>query len=584
MKRLSLTVGGPAVSIRRITPQVWHAHYDAGVRTSLDPYPERLLVDYLADAARERPHHPALLFNGRAVSTAELDRLSDVFAAALVALGVKKGDRIALLLPNCPQFVIAQLGAWKAGAVIVALNPIYTEHELEGPLASTGAETIVVLTPFYKIAKACAKRTGIRRVIATNIKEYLPLTKNILFTLFRERKGGHRIELEAGDLWFSDLMAAHAGKPRPSVHVELDDPAIVLMSGGTTGTPKGVIGLHRAYVTSGLQLREWIKGVCQDWQDTIMLPLPLFHVYANVGVLALGLVSHNTIALIPNPRDLDDLMKQIAAVRPAFFTAVPSLFIALLNHPRAKAESGVFRSIKICFSGAAPLLAETRQRFIALTGGTIIEGYSLTEAMMACIVNPVHGLNKVGSIGMPLPDVEVMILDADSGLPTKPGDVGEIVLRAPQVMAEYWKNADETALVLRPHGEGKRWVHTGDLGYIDADGYVFIVDRQKDLIKTSGYQVWPREVEEVLATHPAVAEVGVAGVADSVKGQAVWAWVVLRPDAHVSEEELRSHARTDLAPYKVPAHVEFRPSLPKTMVGKVLRRQLVAEARTGTAR
>ena len=487
------------------------------------------------------------------------------------------------MLPNCPQFVIAQLGAWKAGAIVVALNPIYTEHELEGPLSRSGADTIVVLTPFYKTAKACAAHAGIRRVIATNIKEYLPPLLRVLFTLFKERREGHRITLEAGDLWFQDLMSAHAGAPRPAVSISLDDPAIILMSGGTTGTPKGVVGLHRAYVTAGLQLREWIQSACQDWQDTLMLPLPLFHVYANVGVLSLALVSHNTLALVPNPRDLDDLLKQIAKVRPSFFTAVPTLFIALLNHPRTQKDASIFRSIKICFSGAAPLLADTRQRFTALTGGTIIEGYSLTEAMMACVVNPVKGVNKVGSVGMPLPDVELAILDSDSGQPVPRGDVGEIVLRGPQVMAEYWLNPEETALVLRQHGSGDPWVHTGDLGYVDPDGYLFIVDRQKDLIKTSGYQVWPREIEEVLAAHPAVAEVGVGGVVDPVKGQAVWAWIVLRAHANVSSDELREHCRASLAPYKIPARVEFRTALPKTMVGKVLRRQLIAEAQKAPA-
>jgi len=576
-----LTAVSDAGSISAIESRPWQTHYDSGVRPTLGEYPERTLIDYLKDSARERPDHPALLFAGNRISYAALDRLSDTFGAALVSIGVKPGDRVALMLPNTPQFVIAQFGAWKAGAIVVALNPIYTEHELKGPLANSGAETIVVLTPFYKTARACVDHTKVKRVIVTNIKEYLTPIKRLLFTLLKEKSGGHRVAVEPGDLKFADLMAAHSGQAAPAIPIRLDDPAVILLSGGTTGVPKGVLGLHRAYVSAGLQLREWIKGKCSDWQDTIMLPLPLFHVYGNVGVLGLGMCSHNTIALIPNPRDIDDLMKQIASVKPSFFTAVPTLFIALLNHKDA--PSGVFKSIKICFSGAAPLLAETRDRFITLTGGTVIEGYSLTEAMMACVVNPVGGRNKIGSVGMPLPDVELVIRDGESGEPAKQGEVGEIVLRAPQAMARYWQNPEETALVLRSHGEGGPWVHTGDLGYLDPDGYLFIVDRQKDLIKTSGYQVWPREIEEVIAAHASVAEVGVAGVPDPTKGQVVWAWVVLRAGAQATTEDLRAHCKTELAPYKMPAHFEFRTSLPKTMVGKVLRRQLVAEARQAAA-
>jgi len=561
-----------------VSQQDARAQYDPGVRASLAPYPQRTLLDYLADAVRERPEHPAVLFKGRALTCAELDRLSDAFAAALVTLGVRKGDRVALILPNSPQFMIAELGAWKIGATVVPLNPMYTEHELQDALSQTGAEIVVALTPFVARVKACQSRTRVRLVIATNIKEYLPPLKQVLFTLFRERSGGHRIRLGPGDLWFRDLLRAQANAKRPPADVRPDDPAIILMSGGTTGTPKGVVAPHRAFVIAGLQIREWVKSLCSDWQDTLLLPLPLFHVYANVGVQSLALVGHNTLALIPNPRDIDDVLDTIAEVQPSFFTGVPTLFIALCNHQRVKTGTVSFKSIKVCFSGAAPLLADTKTRFEELTGGRLIEGYSLTEAMMACLVNPLRA-NKIGSVGLPLPDVEVVIVDADTGRTRLPqGQVGEIVLRAPQLMTSYWQNVDETAIALRDHGDGGRWLHTGDLGRVDDDGYIFIVDRQKDLIKTSGFQVWPREVEEALASHPAVAEVGAGGVFDAVKGQVVWAWVVLRAGQAATEQDLRTHCRSVLAPYKVPAHVEFRSDLPKTMVGKVLRRQLTADA------
>jgi long-chain acyl-CoA synthetase len=282
-----------------------------------------------------------------------------------------------------------------------------------------------------------------------------------------------------------------------------------------------------------------------------------------------------------------DLLKTIKTVRPTLFSAVPALFIALLNHPKVKNRSVDFSSIRACFSGAAPLMAATKSQFEELTGGRIVEGYSLTEAMMACIVNPLNGVNKVGSVGVPLPDVEVAIVDAEAGTRfLANGETGEIVLRAPQLMTGYFNNAEETLRALRLHppmspgdDDSRPWLHTGDLGYLDADSYLFIVDRQKDLIKTSGYQVWPREVEEVLAAHPCVQEVGVAGVPDDQKGEVVKAWVVKRAGTNPTLDELRAYCRQNLAPYKSPAYVEFRESLPKTMAVKVLRRALVAEHR-----
>jgi long-chain acyl-CoA synthetase len=490
----------------------WLRHYDPGVPATLAPSPERTLLDDLAEAVAERPGAPALLFKGRTVSHGDLDRRSDAFAAALAALGAAKGDRVALLLPNCPQFPICQLGAWKAGAILVPLNPVYTEQELAGALARTGAETIVVLTPFYRRVKAIQPRTALTRVVAANVKEYLPPPLRVLFTLAKERKDGHRVTLEEGDLWLGDLLRRHQGAPRPAVEVGPGDPAVILMSGGTTGTPKGVVGLHRHYTITGRQLGTWLQSGITPWDDVILAALPLFHSFASIGIQSVALRHHNAMALVPNPRDLDDLLATIGKTRPTAFSGVPTLFNALLRHPKVRAGKVDFSSIKVCFSGAAPLLAETKRRFEELTGGRIVEGYSLTEAMLACAVNPVEGPNKIGSVGMPLPDVEMRI-----------------------------------------------------------------VDPVKDLIKTHGYQVWPREIEEALAAHPAVAEVGVAGVPDQAKGEVAKAWVVLADGQRASEEELRAFCRERLASYKVPATVEFRSELPKSMVGKVLRRALTAE-------
>jgi long-chain acyl-CoA synthetase len=556
----------------------WLAHYDSDVRPTLAPYPDKTLIDYLDQLASEHPADAALLFKGATMTYGQLDRASTACAAALAGLGVHKGDRVAIVLPNCPQFFVVEFGAWKAGAIVVPLNPTYSDRELELALTATGAETVVVLTPFYARVKAVQPRTHVRRVIATSIKEYLPPVLRVLFTLFKEKKEGHDIgDFAIGDLWLRDLLKTHRGAKRPTVDVRPDDRAVVLSSGGTTGTPKGVVGLHRHYVAAGLQLHEWTKSAKQPWTDVIMLPLPLFHVYANVGVQPMAFIGPNPLALIPNPRDINDLLKTIKQAKPAFFNGIPTLYNAILNHPDVRNGRVDLSSIKVCFSGAAALMAETKRQFEEKTGAAIIEGYSLTEAMMACCVNPVRGRKKIGSIGVPLPDVEVRIVDAeDASKALGSNEIGEMLLRAPQHMSEYWNNPAETTQTLQTHGEGSLWIHTGDLAYMDDEGYIFIVDRKKDMIKTSGFQVWPREIEEVLASHPAVHEVAVAGVPHPAKGEVAKAWVVLKPAASATEEELRAFCRERLAPYKVPGSVEFRADLPKSMVGKVLRRMLKA--------
>ncbi len=555
----------------------WTAHYDREVPPSLAPYPDRTLVDVLDEMARERPAHPAILFKGTAIPSARLAAESHAFAAALAALGVVPGDRVALLLPNTPQLLVAQYGAWRAGAITVPLNPLYTPRELASALESTTPVAIVTLTPYYASVKALQAASSVRHVIATSIKEYLPPLTRVLFTLVKEKKAGHRISLAPEHHWLPALLRTHTGRTPPAVTVKPGDPAVILSSGGTTGTPKGVVGTHRDYVLAGSQLRSWTSPARQDWLDTIMLPLPMFHVYANVGVQSLAMLGGNPLALVPNPRDIDDILATIQRLKPGCFTAVPTLFNAILNHPRVQQGKVDLSSIKLTFSGAAPLLAETKRQFEAATGARIIEGYSLTEAWMAAGINPVRGTQKMGSVGVPVSDVEVRIVDADAGdRELASGEVGELILRAPQQMSGYWQNPEETALVLREHGPGGAWVHTGDLASRDDDGYIFIVDRKKDLIKVSGFQVWPREIEEVLAMHPAVMEVGVAGVPDASRGEVPHAWVVLRAGQQVTVDELSAWCRERLTPYKVPAHVEFRDSLPKTLVGKILRRSLTA--------
>jgi long-chain acyl-CoA synthetase len=566
-----------------MNPKPWLGHYDPGVPATLAPYPSRTLLDFVADAARTLPDHPALLFKGSTITYGSLERLSDACASAFTALGVTRGDRLALLLPNCPQFFIAELGAWKIGAIVAPLNPIYADAEVEAALREGGATIMVTLTRYYNRVKRVQARTAIRQVIATNIKEYFPPLLRTLFTLFRETKDGDRVELTAGDHDLATLLTRHQQDALARARPAPEDPAVLLMSGGTTGTAKAALGTHSAYVFAGLQIKAWNTSVLSGRHDVCFVPLPLFHVYANVGVQALAFVSGATLALVPNPRDLKDLLATMRRVKPTFFNGVPTLYIALLNQPDVQRGKFDFKSIRICFSGAAALMADTKQRFESLTGGRIVEGYSLTEGMMALCVNPAQGPNKLGSVGMPLPDVSVRIYDADGGTRMLgASEVGEICIAAPQLMAGYWNQPGETALALRDHEDEdgtRRWLHTGDLGYLDEDGYLFIVDRKKDMIKTSGFQVWPREIEEVLATHPAVAEVGVAGTSDPIKGEVVHAWVVLRARQSATEQDLRAYCRERLAPYKVPVRVMFRDTLPKTMVGKVLRRVLKDELR-----
>ncbi len=547
----------------------WLKQYDSGVPHTLQPYPERTLVDVVGDAAQQRPDHTALFFQGGRLSYAEVEQLSNALAGALVALGVQKGDRVALILPNCPQWVIGQLAAWKAGAVVVPISFLLAEPEMRHTLIDCEARVALVLTPFYAKVKAAQPGTPLRHVIATNIKEYLPTHLRLLFSALREKREGHRISLQAGDRWLGDLLRQHTGAARPGVAVGPDDTALFLYSGGTTGTPKAAVGTHRALLMTAMQLRAWFSVLVDDWNDVVIGNMPLFHAYGAL-CLAAAQAGHNPVALIPDPRDLDNLLGTIRKVRAAMLPGVPTLFIGLLHHPKIESGRADLSSLKLCFSGAAPLMRDTKIRFEERTGARIIECYSLTEAMVAAVGTPVLGAYKSGSVGVPFPDVEVRITGADDGRGTLPaGEVGEVLMRAPNLMQGYWKRPGESAEILR---DG--WLYTGDLGYQDEDGYLFIVDRKKDLIKPGGKQVWPREVEEAIAAHPAVAEVGVAGVPHARLGEAVKAWVVLRAGQEATVDGLQAYCKQRLAGYKVPKQIEFCASLPKSGVGKVLRREL----------
>jgi long-chain acyl-CoA synthetase len=553
----------------------WLKNYDKGVPATLQPYVQQTIVDVMRETVAARPNHTALYFKGSKMSYAQLDQLSDQFANALTAMGVKKGDRVALVMPNIPQFVVAEFGAWKAGAVAACVNPLYTEYEMEHALNECGAETAVVMTLFYNKVKSVQSKTKVKRIIATSVKEHLPFIVRLLFTLAKEKKEGHRITLQQGDFWFQNLLKQYKGAGRPKVAVSPSDNAIILFTGGTTGLSKAAVGSHEGLVMSGKQIFAWFQNILHEYDDVFLTALPLFHVFANAGVQMAALVSRGGMALVPNARDIPDVMKTIQKTKSTFFPSVPTMFNAMLNHPLVKEGKVDLTSIKLCISGASALLQETKESFEKLTGSRIVEGYALTESMMAICCTPVEGKYKVGSIGMPVSDVFVRIADVEDGSKTLPlgqGNVGEIVLQAPQLMRGYWQRPDATAEMLKS-GE----LFTGDLGFMDEDGYIFIVDRKKDVVKVSGFQVWPREVEEVLAMHPKVMEVAVAGIPDPRTTEAVKAWIVLQPGQVATADEIQNYCKEKLTGYKVPRFVEFRSELPKSTVGKVLRRELVKE-------
>lgn len=561
----------------------WLREYDVGVPATLEPYPERTLLAYVDDAVALRPDAPALLFKGASMTYRELQDASDAFASALASLGVRARERVAVVLPNCPQFFIVELAAWKLGAVLVPLNPIYTAEELAGPITATGARVVVTLSTFYDRLKRVQQSTGLQHVVVTSIKEYLPFLLRLAFTIALEKKGGHRAVVRDGDPSLQRLLKAHRGRrptvPRPGP----DDDALLLMSGGTTGTPKAVRVHHGGLIRTGLQVRAWLGNVLPEWEGSYCLPLPMFHSYGAVGVQSVCFIGHNPIGLVPNPRDLDDLVRTIERTKPAIFCGVPTLYNALLNHPRVASGKVSFASMRACVSGAAPMMAETHERFTAVTGARVIEGYALTESLLALTLWPLQGKQKIGSVGVPLPDCEVRIVDAaDATKPMPTGEVGEILLTGPQIMRGYFNAPEGTDPILHANAEGQQWLHTADLGYLDADGFLFVVDRKKDLIKMGGMQVWPREIEEVLSKHPAVAEVGVRGFPDAARGEVAVAFVVRRIGHAVTTAELREWCKGRLAPFKVPARVVFKDELPKSMIGKVLRRLLVEDTEHAT--
>jgi len=556
----------------------WVEHYDKGVPATIE-YPQAPLFHFLDDSARKYPDRACTIFKGAVVTYKEMNDITDHLAAALVDMGVKKGDRVGIFMPNSPQFVMAYYAILKAGGVVVATNPLYTAPEIEHQASDAGIEVMFVMTNFYKTIKAAQPKTKIKKLIVTNLKEALPPLLRLLFTLAKEKKGGFRIEggLAEGEVWMQDLIAKYAGAKRPALEISPDDTALFQYSGGTTGVSKGAVAMHRNVVANTLQIKLWMTGL-EPGKEVVLMAIPLFHVYGMVAGMNFAMSNGASMAMVPNARDLKDVLENITKYKATIFPGVPALYNGINNHPDVKAGKYDLSTIKACISGSAPLLRETKEQFEKLTGGKVFEGYGLSEAPTATHCNPLNGVNKTGSIGMPLPDVEVKIISLDDGeTELGQGEVGEIVIHGPQVMKGYHNMPTETANTLRTLKDGKVWLFTGDIAQMDEDGYFYIVDRKKELIKPGGFQVWPREVEEALAANPKVLEVGVAGIPDPYRGETVKAWIVLKPGESADEAELKAWCKERLAPYKVPTHYEFRGELPKTTVGKILRRELVRQ-------
>ncbi len=550
----------------------WLQWYDPGVPHEVE-VPGRPLDQLLAESAARYPSRTAIRYLGRSITYAALDEAVSRFANALATLGVQKGDRVALLLPNCPQMVIAYYGGLRAGAVLVPTSPLYVEPELVHQFADADAKIVVCLSALFpKVQAIRASLPALQHVVATNIKEYFPPLLRFLFTVAREEKEGHRVRLpqDGRTSWLQPLLR-HASPHPPAVVVDADDLALLQYTGGTTGTAKAAMLTHRNLLANTLQVRAWFRNLSKpDGSDVIMGVIPLFHIYAMTSVMNFAVAGGGTMVLQPR-FVVGDVLKALHKERPDLFPGVPTMYMAINNAPDLKQYD--LGSLKGAISGAAPLPQEVQTRFEELTGAKLVEGYGLTEASPVTHCNPMEGRRKVGSIGIPFPSTDAAIFDQETGtrrLP--PGEVGELAVKGPQVMQGYWRREGETALVLR---DG--WLFTGDLARRDEEGYFSIVDRKKDLIITGGMNVYPRDVEEPLYQHPKVKEAVAVGIPDEKWGEAVKVYVVLKEGETATEQEIVDFCHARMARYKVPKYVEFRPELPKTLVGKFLRRKLLEE-------
>ncbi len=556
--------------------RAWTAQYDPHVPPTLS-YPEEPLAQLVARSASRFPDRPALRFFGRTIRYQELDELVNRFAQALIRKGIGKGSVVGIMLPNLPQTVIAFYGTLRAGATVTMINPLYVEPEIRHQVTDAGCRTLVLFDQFYPKVERLLDEGCLDEVIVAGVGEFLPFLKRLLYPVKARRDGCYvRIPTRPGVRAFGAFLDASSAPP--SVAASPEDTALLQYTGGTTGIPKGVVLTHRNLVSNTWQCRQWCPF--QEGKEVFLGVLPFFHVYGMSVCLNLALSMGSTLVLLPRFQ-VGDVLKAVVRERVSVFPGIPAMYAAINSYQRV--EQYDLRSIRICISGAGPLHAAVQERFESLTGARLVEGYGLTEASPVTHVNPLAQpveKRRTRSIGVPLPDTEARIMDVDTGQRELPiGAIGELVIRGPQIMRGYWRREDETRLVLR---DG--WLYTGDMARRDADGYFYIEDRKKDMIKSGGENVYPREVEEALLRHPKVKDVVVVGIPQELRGEFIKAYVVLKEGQQASTSEILEHGRTQLAKFKVPKRVEFRRELPKTIVGKVLRRVLVEEELTRKAK
>ena len=549
----------------------WLKFYDRNVPHSLRPYPAHPLHAFLQRSARDYPDRPAVIFQDNALTYRQLNDQADRLAAALAALGIKKGDRVGLFMPNVPQFPIAFYAILKANAVVAALSPLEAPAQIAHKLSYCETQTLLVLDTLYERFKSVQEQTPVQHVIVSDTQAYANATDS--------SPTPASPNLRDDDVWMQALLRRHSAQECPETKVRADDIAVFQFTGGTTGVPKAAVGPHASLVANTLQVQAWLSDT-QMGQEVTLMAIPLYHIYGMVFGMSYSVASAAALVMIPDPRNMEDLLGNVETWRPTVFPSVPTMYNAINNHPRVRNGEVDLSSIRDCISGSAPLMQETQQRFEALTGANLREGYGLSEAPTATHCNPMHGQNRRGSIGLPFPDVECRIVNLDDGVTDLPaGEIGELAIHASNLMRGYWKMPGETAQALRIGPQGKKWLHTGDIAKMDQDGYFYLVDRKNDMIIASGFKVYPTNVEEVLSQHPKILEVCVAGVPDPYRGETVKAWVVLKAGEKATEQELIEWVKDSqqLAVYEYPRQIEFRDALPKTMVGKVLRRILVQE-------
>ena len=541
--------------------KVWVSHYDQGVSESIH-CPDKTVYQLLEEAVSVNPDGIATLFAGARISYRKLGAKIDQFANVLSGLGVKKGDRVAIVLPNIPAYPIAHFAVLKLGGILVPTNPLYVERELASQLNNSGAETVIILDQLYERLSRVRKDTSVKRIILAEVKDFLPMVLGVLYGL--KNKSLVQADESKGIYTYRNLMK-QSFRSVPTAKVNPDETAIFLYTGGTTGISKGAVLTHRNLVVNVYQTKSWLWSM-NPGQDVLLCALPFFHSYGMTTGLHLAVVSHSTMLLVPR-FELVDVVKQIKKYKPTIFCGVPSLYNAISRY--SKVSSSDVSSIQLCISGGAALPADVQSRFEELTGGKLVEGYGLSETSPVALVNPIHGHRKSGTIGVPIPNTEARIVHLETRENLNPGQVGELAIKGPQVMKEYWKMPEETAEVLQ---DG--WLYTGDMAIMDHEGFFSIVDRKKDMIISAGMNIYPREVEEVLQQHPKIAEVAVVGIPSKVREETVKAYVVLEENQELTQQELIQFCTDKLAKYKIPKRIEFVKELPKSALGKVLKRVL----------